>query len=94
MCAADTYDKIALLRLAYRGLEDDELQEMAKRSQFKDYPAGHVLCREGAYEDVDWQAHIEGIRQNLSFPGATEWWQSRKKAYPPVFVAELQSYGI
>ena len=52
MCAADTYDKISLLQLAYQGLEDDELHEMAKRSQFKDYPAGHVLCREGAYEDV------------------------------------------
>jgi signal transduction histidine kinase len=52
MCAADTYDKISLLRLAYQGLDDDELQEMAKRSQFKDYPAGHVLCREGEYEDV------------------------------------------
>ena len=52
MCAADTYDKISLLRLAYRGLQDDELQEMAKLSRFCSYPAGHVLCREGAYEDV------------------------------------------
>jgi len=51
MCA-DTYDKISLLRLAFKDLEDDELQEMAKQSHFHTYPAGHVLCQEGAEEDV------------------------------------------
>ena len=52
MCAADTYDKISLLQLAFQGLEEDELREMAKLSRFCSYPAGHVLCHEGTYEDV------------------------------------------
>jgi signal transduction histidine kinase len=45
-------DKISLLRLAFKGLEDDELQEMAELTQFRIYPPDHVLCHEGAYEDV------------------------------------------
>ena len=52
MRPADTFDKISLLRLAFKGLEDKELREMAKLSQFHTYPAGHVLCQEGAEEDV------------------------------------------
>jgi len=52
MCAADTYDKISLLRLAFEGLEEAELQEMADLSRFSAYPANHVLCQEGAYEEV------------------------------------------
>jgi signal transduction histidine kinase len=52
MCAADTFDKISLLRLAYKGLDDEELREMSKLSRFRSYPANHVLCREGAYENV------------------------------------------
>ena len=51
MCA-DTHDKIFLLRLAFKDLDDDELQEMARLSQFHTYPAGHVLCQEGAEEDI------------------------------------------
>jgi len=51
MCA-DTYDKLSLLRLAFKDLEDDELQEMAEQSHFHTYPAGHILCQEGAEEDV------------------------------------------
>jgi len=51
MCA-DTHDKIFLLRLAFKGLEENELQEMAALSQFNTYPSGHVLCQEGAEEDV------------------------------------------
>ena len=51
MCA-DTYDKISLLQLAFKDLEEDELQEMAKQSRFCTYPAGHVLCQEGADEDI------------------------------------------
>jgi signal transduction histidine kinase len=46
------YDKISLLRLAFKGLEDDELQEMVGVTEFCTYPPDHVLCREGAYEDV------------------------------------------
>lgn len=51
MCA-DTYDKIFLLQLAFKGLENNELKEMAALSRFNTYPAGHILCQEGADEDV------------------------------------------
>ena len=47
-----TYDKASLLRLAFKGLKDDELQQMAELTQFCTYAADHVLCQEGAYEDV------------------------------------------
>ncbi|MGZ9165086.1 MAG: ATP-binding protein [Anaerolineales bacterium] len=46
------YDKISLLRLAFKGLKDDELQEMAGVTEFCTYPPDYVLCHEGAYEDV------------------------------------------
>jgi len=47
-----TFDKVSLLRLAFPGLDDSELQEMAALTEIKTYPQGHVLCREGEYEDV------------------------------------------
>jgi signal transduction histidine kinase len=47
-----TYDKIALLRIAFKGLEDDELQQMAELTELCTYPAEHVLCHEGAHEEV------------------------------------------
>lgn len=47
-----SYDKISLLRLAFKGLDDSELQEMADLTEIRTYPPGHVLCREGAFEDV------------------------------------------
>lgn len=46
------YDKISLLRLAFKGLDDSELQEMADLTEIRTYPPGHLLCREGVYEDV------------------------------------------
>jgi signal transduction histidine kinase len=52
MSTLSTNNKMALLRLAYKGLEEGELLEIAKLSRFCTYPAGHVLCHEGAYEDV------------------------------------------
>ncbi len=52
MSEASTYDKIALLRIAFKGLEDDELQEMATLTELCTYPPEHVLCHEGAYEDM------------------------------------------
>jgi len=52
MSTTNTYDKISLLRLAYKGLDDEELREIAKLSRFCSYPSGHVLCHEGEYEDV------------------------------------------
>lgn len=47
-----TYDKISLLRLAFQGLGDEELQGIATLMKFCTYPPNHVLCHEGAYEDV------------------------------------------
>ncbi len=46
------YDKVSLLRLAFKGLDDDELREMADLTEIRTYPTGHALCLEGAYEDV------------------------------------------
>ena len=45
-------DKIFLLRLAFKGLEDSELEEVAALTEFRTYPPNHVLCQEGAYQDV------------------------------------------
>lgn len=47
-----TFDKVSLLRLAFPGLDDSELQEMAVLTEIKTYPQDHVLCHEGEYEDV------------------------------------------
>ena len=47
-----TLDKLALLHLAFDGLSDEELQEMAALTEFRAYPPDHVLCHEGAYEDI------------------------------------------
>ncbi len=47
-----TFDKISLLRLAFKGLEDSELREMSDLTEIRTYPPGYVLCREGAYEDI------------------------------------------
>lgn len=46
------FDKIALLSLAFPGLAETDLQEMAGLTRLSAYPAGHILCQEGAYEDV------------------------------------------
>ena len=47
-----TYDKIELLRLAFKGLKEDELEEVASLTELCTYPPNHILCHEGAYEDV------------------------------------------
>jgi signal transduction histidine kinase len=47
-----TFDKIYLLRLAFKGLEDHELEEVAALTELRTYPADYILCHEGAYEDV------------------------------------------
>jgi signal transduction histidine kinase len=44
-------DKLSVLQIAFKGLEEDELQEIAGLTQFRTYPAGFILCHEGAYED-------------------------------------------
>lgn len=52
MSETQPFDKISLLRLAFQGLAENELHEMAEASQIHTYPAEYVLCREGAYEDT------------------------------------------
>src|SRR4026208_2028776 len=52
MIEAHSFDKVSLLRLAFKGLEENELQEMAKLTEIRTYPAEYVLCHEGAYEEV------------------------------------------
>ncbi len=46
------FDKLSLLRETFRGVAEEELREIANTTRFCAYPAGHVLCHEGAYEDV------------------------------------------
>ena len=52
MDATHTHDKIALLRLTFKGLDDAELAEVAALTELHTYPPDYVLCHEGAYEDV------------------------------------------
>lgn len=52
MSETSAYDKISLLQLAFKGLEDVELQEMATLTELCTYPPEHILCQEGADEDV------------------------------------------
>lgn len=52
MLQSPTYDKIDLLRLAFQGLEESELQEIAELTDLRTYPADTVLCHEGVYEYV------------------------------------------
>jgi signal transduction histidine kinase len=52
MNKTQTFDKIPLLRLAFTRLQDDELQEIADLTDIRTYPPGHILCQEGAYEDI------------------------------------------
>ncbi|NOT05747.1 MAG: cyclic nucleotide-binding domain-containing protein [Anaerolineales bacterium] len=52
MNESQPFDKISLLRLAFNGLADVELQEMAGLTDLRTYPPDHVLCHEGVYEDI------------------------------------------
>ncbi len=52
MSESQPFDKISLLRLAFNGLANDELQEMAALTQLCTYPPEHILCHEGAYEEI------------------------------------------
>ena len=52
MSSSPLFDKVVLLRLAFKGLDDEELQEMATLTRLNTYPPEWVLCQEGAYEDV------------------------------------------
>jgi signal transduction histidine kinase len=44
-------EKISVLQIAFKGLDDHELREMADFAKFCSYPPGHILCHEGEYED-------------------------------------------
>ncbi|MFC1936179.1 ATP-binding protein [Chloroflexota bacterium] len=52
MSESQAFDKIALLQIAFPGLEEDDLREIADLTQLCTYPPDHVLCLEGAYEDI------------------------------------------
>lgn len=52
MSMTQTLDKIALLKMAFNGLADDELTEMAALTEVRAYPAEYILCREGEYEET------------------------------------------
>jgi signal transduction histidine kinase len=52
MTDTPTLDKIFLLRLAFKGLDEDELAQVAALTEVRTYPANYILCHEGAYEDV------------------------------------------
>jgi signal transduction histidine kinase len=52
MSETHPFDKASLLHLAFKGLAEEELQEMADATRLCTYPPGHVLCHEGAYEEV------------------------------------------
>ena len=45
-------NKIPFLQLAFQGLEENELQDIAELTEFCTYPPDHVLCQEGELEDV------------------------------------------
>jgi signal transduction histidine kinase len=44
-------EKISVLQIAFKGLEERELREMADLTELRTYPPGHILCHEGQYED-------------------------------------------
>ncbi|MBK9601723.1 MAG: cyclic nucleotide-binding domain-containing protein [Anaerolineales bacterium] len=46
------FDKASLLSLAFKGLAENDLREMATLTRLCTYPADHVLCREGAFEEI------------------------------------------
>ena len=45
-------DKVALLRSAFNGLSENELEEMAALTEVRIYPVDHILCQEGEYEET------------------------------------------
>jgi signal transduction histidine kinase len=46
------FDKASLLSLAFKGLAENDLREMATLTRLCTYPADHILCLEGAYEEI------------------------------------------
>lgn len=52
MSKTEDFDKVALLRLAFSGLADEELREIAALTRINSYAPGYVLCHENAYEEI------------------------------------------
>ena len=52
VAASANVDRAALLSQTFTGLSDEELDELGQLTKIGQYPAGHVLCHEGAYEDI------------------------------------------
>jgi signal transduction histidine kinase len=52
MIEETAFDKISLLRLAFKGLKDEELQEISDHTRLCTYRPDYILCHEGAYEDI------------------------------------------
>ncbi|MBN8582352.1 MAG: cyclic nucleotide-binding domain-containing protein, partial [Anaerolineae bacterium] len=52
MSKLQTFDKIALLKLAFNGLAEEELEHMAALTDLRTYPPDTVLCQEGAHEEI------------------------------------------
>ncbi|HMU94184.1 MAG TPA: ATP-binding protein [Anaerolineales bacterium] len=52
MAETPNFDKASLLSLAFKGLAENDLREMATLTRLCTYPADHILCREGAYEEI------------------------------------------
>ncbi|GAB1469960.1 hypothetical protein MASR2M66_08370 [Chloroflexota bacterium] len=52
MTDSESSRKIKLLKQAFNGLTDAELETMAALTDLRTYPAGHVLCQEGSYEEI------------------------------------------
>ncbi|HRJ75663.1 MAG TPA: cyclic nucleotide-binding domain-containing protein, partial [Anaerolineales bacterium] len=48
----ETFDKVALLKIAFKGLDEDELRQMSELTRIATYPPEYILCNEGAYEEV------------------------------------------
>lgn len=45
-------EKTSILQFVYKGLSDEKLAEIAELSRMRSYPAEHLLCLEGAQEDI------------------------------------------
>ncbi len=50
--ALTSVSKLSLLAQTFAGLSDGELDELAGLTRVGHYPADHLLCREGAHEDI------------------------------------------
>jgi signal transduction histidine kinase len=50
--AFDTVSKLTLLSQTFAGLSENELDELSALTRVNRYPADHLLCREGAQEDI------------------------------------------